>query len=144
MKSKIPDFRMSRGNVTCSFSGARFRKQYQDAQNRLDEQVMEDMVPFMPRKTGDFISRTKAESAAMQGTGRVMAAAPPFGYFLYWGKVMVDEETGSAWARPGSHKVVSDTPLKFSGNEKSKWFLEAKHRHWKGWLRIAKKTAGGG
>lgn len=144
MAGKMPEFRMQGKGFTASLSGKRFGRQYQAAQSRLDARVMADMVPFMPKDTGDFITRTKAESAAMQGTGRVMAAAPPFGYVLYWGKVMVDEETGSAWARPGGHKVVSDTPLEFSGGARPKWFLSAKQKNLNHWLKLAKKTAGGG
>lgn len=144
MGSKMPDFRMNQESMTFSFSGSRFRRQFRDAQSQLDERVMNDMVPYMPKLTGDFISRTKAESAAMQGTGRVMAAAPPFGYFLYWGKVMVDEKTGNAWAPTGGHKVVSNEPIEFSGNAQAKWFLTAKAQNLNSWLKIAKKTAGGG
>lgn len=144
MGSKMPDFRMNQKNMTFSFSGSRFRRQFRDAQSQLDERVMNDMVPYMPKLTGDFISRTKAESAAMKGSGSVMAAAPPFGYFLYWGKVMVDEDTGKAWAPPGGHKVVSNDPLEFRGKAQAKWFLTAKQRNLKAWLKIAKRTAGGG
>lgn len=144
MGNKMPEFRMQGKGFNAMMSAKRFGRQYQAAQSELDARVMDDMVPFMPHKTGDFIARTKAESASMQGTGRVMAAAPPFGYFLYWGKVMVDEDTGSAWASPGAHKVVSAEPLKFSGSARSKWFLSAKQKNLNQWLKLAKRTAGGG
>ena len=144
MGNKMPEFRMQEKGFSATLSAKRFGRQYQAAQSKLDARVMADMVPFMPHNTGDFIARTKAESAAMQGSGRVMAAAPPFGYFLYWGKVMVDEDTGSAWARPGAHKVVSNTPLKFSSGARAKWFLSAKQKNLNQWLKLAKRTAGGG
>lgn len=144
MANRMPSFRMDRGNIKASVSCARFRGQYDDAQLRLESQVMADMVPYMPRKTGGFIQMTKAGSASMQGTGRVMAAAPPFGYVLYWGKVMVDPETGSAWARPGVKKVVSNDQLSFDGGAKPQWYMEAKHHKLKKWLALAKRTAGGG
>ena len=40
----------------------------------------------MPMQTGQFINVTKAMSAAVAGTGKVVAAAPPMGCFLYEGK----------------------------------------------------------
>ncbi len=144
MGSKMPEFRMQGKTINATLSVKRFERQYQVAQSMLDARVMADMVPLMPHKTGDFIARTKAESEAMQGSGRVMAAAPPFGYFLYWGKVMVDEDTGSAWARPGAHKVVSGDNLEFSGGARAKWFLSAKQKNLNQWLKLAKRTAGGG
>lgn len=76
------------------------------AQYALDGQVMMDMIPKMPMITGGFIQRTHAMSSAVQGTGIVYAAAPPYGRFLYEGKVMVDEKTGSPWARKGARKVL--------------------------------------
>ncbi len=60
----------------------------------------------MPMQTGQFINVTKAMSAAVAGTGKVVAAAPPMGRFLYEGRTMVDEKTGSPWARKGARKVL--------------------------------------
>lgn len=72
----------------------RFEKQLQDAQYNLDNMVMTSMVPIMPMQTGNFIDITRGMSAARAGSGKVIAAAPPYGRFLYYGKVMVDSETG--------------------------------------------------
>lgn len=146
MANRMPSFRMDRGNIKASVSCARFRGQYDDAQRKLDARVMADMVPYMPKRTGRFVQTTKAQSATMAGTGRVMAAAPPYGYFLYWGKVMVDPETGSAWARRGVKKVLTDESLSFNGSAKAQpgWYLAAKRQHLGSWLKLAKRTAGGG
>ena len=57
----------------------RFNKQYGDAQKKLDQMVMTSMQPYMPMRTGTFIKVTKAMSAAIAGSGTVIAAAPPFG-----------------------------------------------------------------
>ena len=90
---------------------SRFEKQYGKAQFALDSMVMASMVPYMPMVTGTFINVTKAMSAAIAGSGNVVAAAPPFGRFLYEGKVMVDPETNSPWARPGAKKIVTNRDL---------------------------------
>ena len=57
----------------------RFEKQYNKAQYALDSTVMTHMVPFMPHQTGTFINVTRTMSAALAGTGTVVAAAPPMG-----------------------------------------------------------------
>lgn len=127
---------------------SRFEKQYQKAQYALDSMIMTSMEPYMPMVSGTFINVTNGLSAAIAGSGTVYAAAPPFGRFLYEGKVMVDPETNSPWARPGAKKVVIDKPLQYSKNAHPKatdhWFDEAKKNHGASWVKATKKIAGGG
>lgn len=124
---------------------SRFEKQYGKAQYTLDSMVMTSMQPYMPHRTGTFINVTKAMSAAIAGSGTVIAAAPPMGRFLYEGKVMVDPETNSPWARPGAKKVVTDRELKYSNPKATPhWFDTAKKNHGKSWVKEVKKIAGGG
>lgn len=124
---------------------SRFEKQYGKAQYALDSMIMTSMQPYMPHRTGTFINVTKAMSAAIAGSGNVIAAAPPFGRFLYEGKVMVDTNTGSPWARPGAKKVVTDRDLKYSNPKATPhWFDTAKENHGDSWVRAVKKIAGGG
>lgn len=124
---------------------SRFEKQYAKAQYILDSAVMTSMEPYMPHRTGVFINITKALSAAIAGSGTVIAAAPPMGRFLYEGKVMVDEQTGSPWARPGARKVVVDKELSYSRDTATPhWFKTAKEKHGKSWVSAVKNSAGGG
>ena len=124
---------------------SRFEKQYGKAQYALDSMIMTSMQPYMPHRTGTFINVTKAMSASIAGSGNVIAAAPPFGRFLYEGKVMVDTKTGSPWARPGAKKVVTDRDLKYSNPKATPhWFDTAKENHGDSWVRAVKKIAGGG
>lgn len=132
-------------DIKIKVSFARFEKQYRDAQFWLDSQIMTDMVPYMPMQTGTFVNITRAQSAALAGSGEVVAAAPPYGRFLYEGKVMVDEVTGSPWARKGAKKIVTDRDLKFSNPKATPhWFDTAKEKHGKAWVKSVKKIAGGG
>ena len=114
---------------------SRFKRQFQRAQYQLDGAVMESMVPFMP----------------------MIAAYGPQGRFLYEGKGMVDEQTGSPWARRGAKKVlVSQYGGKTRAKERleytkqahpkaqAKWFEAAKKADEKAWIRLVKETAGGG
>lgn len=124
---------------------SRFEKQYEKAQYTLDSMVMTSMEPYMPLRTGVFRNVTKAMSAAIAGSGTVYAAAPPFGRFLYEGKVMVDEQTGSPWARKGARKVVTDRDLTYSNPKATPhWFDTAKNNHGASWVKAVKKIAGGG
>lgn len=124
---------------------SRFEKQYGKAQYALDSMVMTSMQPYMPMRTGTFINVTKAMSAAIAGSGTVVAAAPPMGRFLYEGKVMVDPATNSPWARPGAKKVVTDRDLKYSNPKATDhWFDTAKKNHGASWVKAVKKIAGGG
>lgn len=132
---------------------SRFDKQYGQAQWLLDNQVMTDMIPFMPKQTGTFIAVTRGMSAAIAGNGKVYAAAPPFGRFLYEGKTMVDITTGSPWARKGAKKVlVSQYSGKTNARENltygrkgatDHWFETAKKAYGKQWMEKAKRIAGG-
>lgn len=113
------------------------------AQYALDGAVMNSMVRFMPMVTGNFIQQTRAISAAMQGTGRVCAAAPPSGRFLYMGKVMVGETSHSPWAMQGEKKVVTDRNIRytttFNTQAQAHWFDAAKDADQKIWLDVVKK-----
>lgn len=132
---------------------SRFGHQISKAQYELDAMVMTDMVPFMPKETGLFIDVTRAMSSAIAGTGKVVAAAPPAGRFLYEGKTMVDVKTGSPWARRGAKKVLvsqysgktnAKPELTFSHRRSAQWFEKAKKKNVRVWIRKTKRTGGGG
>lgn len=145
------------GDVHVKIGYDRFETQYRQAQYQLDGAVMNSMVPFMPMVTGSFINTTRAASAAEQGTGKVFAAYGPQGRYLYEGKVMVDEKTGSPWARRGARKVlVSEYTGKTNAREnisythqahpkaQDHWFDAAKEADGKTWIKGVKRIAGGG
>lgn len=127
---------------------SRFEGQYSRAQYELDNMVMTSMVPYMPMQTGTFINVTRGMSSAIAGSGKVVAAAPPMGRFLYEGKVMVGERTRSAFAEKGEKKVVTQSKLQFSKHEHRSvtdhWFDAAKKADGDAWVKKAKKLAGGG
>lgn len=127
---------------------SRFKRQYEKAQFDLDNMVMTSMIPYMPMSTGTFVNVTRALSESIAGSGFVYAAAPPFGRFLYEGKVMVDEKTGSPWARQGAKKIVTDKELNYDKsvhpNVTNHWFDTAKKNHLEEWVKKTKATAGGG
>lgn len=153
----LKGFLVVRGYVYIKVNMDRFNKQIQEAQYELDGNVMNSMVPFMPMITGNFVNVTKAASSAIQGTGMVYAAYGPQSQFLYEGKGMVDELTGSPWARKGAKKVlVSEYAGRTAAKEnltytktshpdaQSYWFNAAKKKDGKKWIEQVKAIAGGG
>lgn len=144
--------------MTANVNFTAFNKKLQSAQDALDKQVMISMVPFMPRNTGTFISTTLARSNSLAGSGIVCAGAQPFGRYLYYGKVMIDKETGKGPMkipngpgeyvlryRAGAELVASKRPLKYSNpSAQPEWFEVAKRKYGKTWLNTVKKEMGGG
>ena len=150
-------FSIKRAGVDIKLDMDRVSENFNRAQYQLDSMVMQSMEPFMPKASSQFINTTKAMSAARAGKGEVVAAAPPFGRFLYEGKTMVDIQTGSPWARKGAKKVLVS---RFGGKTKAKpnlsfsksanpnaqahWFDAAKEKHGEAWVEKVKEIAGGG
>lgn len=145
------------GDIRINLNMDRFSEQFNRAQYGLDSDVMNSMVKFMPHQDGTFIQETRAASAAIAGTGEVIAGVPPQGRFLYEGKTMVDEKTGSTWARKDAKKVLvsqytgktnakENLDLSKGHNPKAQahWFDPAKEADGDKWIKNAKKTAGGG
>lgn len=150
MASKIfhfPSFSIVKGDIKVNVSLNRFEKQFQEAQNWLDGRVFTDMEKYMPFRDGNTRNVSAIMSRSMQGSGQVIAGAPPYGRFLYEGKVMVDPVTGSPWARAGAKKVVTDRDLVFDKTAHPRatdhWFDAAKEQYVKSWAKGVKKRAGG-
>ena len=143
----FPSFSMVAGDITVNISLNRFEKQFQEAQNWLDGQVFTDMDKYMPIRDGNMRNVSAIMSRSMQGSGRVIAGTPPYGRFLYEGKVMVDPVTGSPWARAGAKKVVTDRDLVFDKTAHPRatdhWFDVAKTENVKSWVKGVKRIAGG-
>jgi hypothetical protein len=134
------------GDVKIELSFQRAETATNKAQYWLDSQVMTDVIPFMPFQTGNFVQRSKAQSEAWAGTGKVCVGVPPMGRFLYEGILMVGEESGSPWAMAGERKVVTDQPLQFTQTfhpeAQNHWFDPAKAAHLQEWIDGAKKIVG--
>ncbi len=143
----FPSSSIVKGDIKVNVSLNRFEKQFQEAQYWLDGQVFTDMEKYMPFRDGNMRNVSAIMSRSMQGSGQVIAGAPPYGRFLYEGKVMVDPVTGSPWARAGAKKVVTDRDLVFDKTAHPRatdhWFDAAKEQYVKSWAKGVKKRAGG-
>jgi hypothetical protein len=119
----------------------RLENNFNRAQYALDSAIMTSMEPLMPMETGQFIAVTKEMSAAVAGTGQVVAAATPSGRFLYEGQAMIGRYSKSAWAKKGEKKVLSGKSLTYTRGG-PKWFDKAKAKDGDNWVRIVKKEVG--
>lgn len=138
------NFSVVTDSVSIEVDMKRLEDNFNRAQFALDSAIMTSMEPFMPRRDGQFIAVTKGMSAALAGTGKVVAAAPPYGRFLYEGKVMVGEKSRSPWAKKGEKKVVTGRNLTYSGGGQAHWFNAAKAADGAEWEKLVKQIAGGG
>ena len=138
------NFSVIADSVSIEVDLKRLENNFNRAQFALDSAIMTSMVPFMPRRDGQFIAVTKGMSAAVAGTGKVIAAAPPYGRFLYEGKVMIGEKSRSPWAKKGEKKVVTGINLTYSGGGRAHWFDAAKDADGDDWVKLVKQIAGGG
>ena len=104
----------------------------------LAEQARKDTAPYVPMLTGSLDNRTRVE-------GNTIIYPGPYARFLYYGKVMVDPDTGSPWAKAGATKVVTDRDLVFTTDfhpqAQAYWFEASKAQNKDKWLRIAQRTA---
>ena len=136
----FPDISIVDGNVRVFIHIDRFSDQFIRAQQWLGDRVLEGCKPLMPLRTGGLQQRSHTEN-----NGRRVVFPGPSGRFLYMGKVMVDPDTGSPFARRGVKKVVTDRPLNYSNpGATSKWFDAAKARNGDYWIEGVKRIAGGG
>lgn len=136
-RKHFKDFSVEKMNVKIKLDMSGLDEAIQRAQYALDGAIMHSMIPFMPKVSGNFIERTVAKSASVQGAGIVYAGVGPEGRFLYEGKVMVDPVTGSTCARPGAKKIVTERELNYNKlanpDVQKEWFLAAKRKDMKEW-----------
>lgn len=136
----FPDISIVNGHVRVFIHIDRFSDQFIRAQQWLGDRVLEDCKPLMPLRTGGLQQRSHTEN-----NGRRVVFPGPSGRFLYMGKVMVDPDTSSPWARRGVKKVVTNRPLHYSRpGATSHWFDAAKASNGEYWIEGVKRIAGGG
>lgn len=107
------------------------------AEHVLAEQIKKDTQPFVPMLTGSLTQRTRVDGSAVIYPG-------PYARFLYYGKVMVDPNTGSTYAPKGGTKVVTDRNLVFNQTmhpqAQAHWGEASKAQNLDKWVRVADKA----
>lgn len=100
-------------------------------------QVESDTNPYTPALTGSLNQRTRV-------VGNSVVYPGPYARYLYYGKLMVDPDTGSPWAQPGAVKVLTDRDLVFTQSvhpqAQAHWFEASKAQNLDKWLRVTAET----
>lgn len=106
------------------------------AEKILATQVMKDTDKFVPALTGNFTQRVHLEESTIVYPG-------PFARFLYYGKVMIYEPTGSTWAPRYEHKVVTGRDLVMNKSmhplASSHWFEVSKAANLDTWIKVSER-----
>lgn len=107
------------------------------AEHVLAEQMEKDTQPFVPALTGSLTQRTRV-------VGNTVIYPGPYARFLYYGKVMVDPNTGSTYAPKGGTKVVTDRDLVFNQimhpQAQAHWGEASKAQNLGKWARVVEKA----
>ena len=121
---------------------------------RLHQMAAEDMLPYMPARTGAFRARTQAANEAMAGSGHIYAGVGPMGRYLYRGRAMADAATGRGPAlipgvgprfEKGARLAVTGRALRYSAaGAGPAWFEAAKAQHIDRWTREVQRIINGG
>lgn len=100
-------------------------------------QIAKDTEPFVPALTKSLVDRT-------QVVGSKIIYPGPSARMLHKGKLMIDPNTGSAWAKKGATKIVTGKDLKFNHSVHSQaqahWEEASKAQNMDKWERVAERA----
>lgn len=100
-------------------------------------EVRKDTAPFVPALTMSLAERARVRGGTITYPG-------PYARYLYFGKLMVDPDTGSSYAPQGGTKVLTDKNLVFNttvhGQAQDHWFEASRAQNGDKWRRIAGKA----
>ena len=137
---------ISNDAMTVNIKFDRMARYMSASQRALDRQVLTDMMPYIPMDTGELALQTMTANEENIGTGELILDTTVYARYLYHGKLMVDPLTGSAWARKGAIKVLTEKDLTYGKSPHSKagshWFDRAKDARKRTWLKVAREAAG--
>ena len=107
------------------------------AENTVAIQAAKDTSPYVPMLKGSLDTRTQVEGGNIIYPG-------PYARYLYYGKLMVDPNTGSSYAPKDGTKVLTDKNLVFNQashpQAQDHWFEASKAQNIDKWLRVAEKA----
>lgn len=106
-------------------------------EHALAVQMARDTDPYVP-------ARTKSLANRVMVIGNTIIYPGPYARPLYYGKLMIDPDTGSAWAREGATKIVTGKDLNFStavhSKAQSHWFEASKAQNLPKWRNVAERV----
>lgn len=116
------------------------KRSFSEAQKFVDSECIRLMNPYTPKLSDALIK--SATLGTKIGSGHIEQTAP-YARYQYYGKLMVSRTTGSAWAKQGESKVLTDKDLTYSTAKNPQagkmWFERMKSDKKEQILRGAKK-----
>ena len=126
------------GSVNIRLDTKRIDGNIRRAQDKLDMQVLNDMIPYMPKQQGAMVGDTKIIEPGLISTDTIYA------HYQYMGELYL-AENGSSWAKKGKKKYPTGTPLKYNTEGTGDhWFETAKNEHKEQWIDLVKREVGKG
>lgn len=117
----------------------RLRTKREEAEHKVAKEVLKDTDRFVPARTSSLANCAHVVDNQVVYPG-------PYARFLYYGKLMVDPNTGSPFAPAAQRKVLTDRNLVFSQavnpDAQSHWFEASKAQNLEKWIRLATKEMG--
>jgi len=112
-----------------------------NAQNVLDEQVVNDMRKYTPMQQGDLRNKTQIKEPGL------ITVDTPYAHYQYMGELYLTED-GRSWAHSGEKKYPTGRPLHYDANghpeAMAHWFERAKETHGQEWVDLVKREVGRG
>ena len=124
---RFEDLTMEDKFVSCKVKFSIFTPRRREAQQWLDRQIIMDMKPLTPYRTGNFRGHWSAVNNAKIGTGQLVATLMPYGKYLYHGV--------TRGGNPTHYTNPKTTPY---------WFNTAKLMHEKEWRAGVERIIKGG
>lgn len=126
------------GSVNIRLDTKRIDGNIRRAQDKLDMQVLNDMIPYMPRQQGAMVGATNIIEPGLIATDTLYA------HYQYTGELYLTED-GRSWADKGEKKYPTGTPLKYhTEGTGDHWFETAKNEHKEQWIDLVKREVGKG
>ncbi len=117
---------------------------FDTAQKFIDSECIRKMVRYTPAR--NLILSKSAVLGTKIGSGKIVYNSP-YARYQYYGKLMVSSITGSAWAKRGEKKILTNKDLQYSTSRHPQaqrlWFEVMKKQHGAAILRGAARIAGG-
>lgn len=129
-----------RFDVKVEINDAKLKARVDRANEVLANEAMKDTDKFVPKLTGTLSGGTRVSDGQIIYPG-------PYARYLYHGKLMVDPETGSSYARKGSTKTLTGKSINVAKSNpmaQPEWFEVSKGMNLEKWKRVFAKAVTNG
>lgn len=126
------------GNVNIHLDTKRIDRNLKRAQDVLDQQILGDMLEYMPFQQGALRGATQIVEPGLIQTNT------PYAHYQYAGELYLTED-GRSFANKGEQKYPTGMPLHYhTPGTSDHWFERAKQTHGKEWIDLVKREVGKG